>query len=66
MQFSRKAFRRSVDDALGLGRFRSGLWRIEPPWWMAIWTLRFWRRQVARYKIWRATGHHFLWNRRKD
>lgn len=30
----------------------------------AWFTVRFWKRQAARYRIWRATGHHFLSNRR--
>lgn len=31
------------------------------PWF----TTRFWKRQAARYRIWRAIGHHFLSNRRR-
>lgn len=44
--------------------FRSGLWRIQPPWFLAMWTPRFWKRQAVRYKIWSVTGHHFLWNKK--
>lgn len=28
-----------------------------------LFTAAFWKRQAARYRIWRATGHHFLWNK---
>lgn len=41
---------------MGISRFKSGL---------AIFTLRFWLRQKARWKIWRVTGHHFLWSRKR-
>jgi hypothetical protein len=43
--------------------FRSGLWRVEPPWFIAIWSLTFWKRQRVRFKVWRLTGHHFFWNK---
>lgn len=38
--------------------------RFERPWWIKIWTRTFWVRQRVRLKVWRATGHHFLWNKR--
>lgn len=38
----------------------SYLFRRARPWF----TARFWLRQKSRLKIWRVTGHHFLWNRK--
>lgn len=43
-----------------LEKFRNGLWRIEPPWWLAMWSFRFWQRQRVRLKVWWYTGKTFL------
>lgn len=41
------------------GLRRIWLYRVKP-----FFTARFWLRQKTRLKIWRVTGHHFLWNRK--